>query len=152
MFGIGYSKFAPGTVASFITCLIFYILFSIGYFEVKPLSFIYFVIFIFFLGIILINKSDSFFQKKDADEIVIDEFVGQGFTLSSLFFVSLSKFNFFIFIIISFILFRFFDIVKPYPINVIDKKMKNSLGVMLDDLVAAIYSIIVIYVIYYLWI
>ena len=86
MFGIGYSKYAPGTVASFITCLIFYILFHIGYLQTRPLSFIYFIIIIFFLGIILINKSEPFFKKKDASEIVIDEFVGQGITLSSLFF------------------------------------------------------------------
>ena len=54
-------------------------------------------------------------------------------------------------IIISFILFRFFDIVKPFPINIVDKKMKNGLGVMLDDIIAGAYSAITIYIFYTLW-
>ena len=53
--------------------------------------------------------------------------------------------------IISFILFRFFDIVKPFPINIVDKKMKNGLGVMLDDIIAGAYSAITIYIFYALW-
>ena len=56
-----------------------------------------------------------------------------------------------IYILLSFILFRFFDILKPYPINIVDKKMKNGVGVMLDDIIAGIYSTIVIYIIYALW-
>ena len=56
-----------------------------------------------------------------------------------------------VWIFLSFILFRFFDIVKPFPINIVDKKMKNGLGVMLDDIIAGIYSTIVIYIIYALW-
>ena len=54
-------------------------------------------------------------------------------------------------IITSFILFRFFDILKPYPINIIDKKMKNGLGIMLDDIIAGIYSTIAGFIIWTLW-
>ena len=59
-------------------------------------------------------------------------------------------------IIFSFLVFRFFDIYKPYPINIIDKNIKNGFGVMLDDLVAAFYCFIVVDIFYlskdfYVW-
>jgi len=154
MFGLGYSKFAPGTLASFVTTLFFYILFKIGYLESRGLYLIYIVIIIFFLGMLLIDKFSSSFKEKDAQEIVIDEFVGQNIPLLSLLFIpfNLDTFNedFTILIVLSFFLFRFFDIIKPFPINIIDKKMKNGLGVMLDDLVAGVFSAIIIYIISYL--
>ena len=154
MFGLGYSKFAPGTLASFATTLLFYILFRIGYLDSRGLYLIYIVIVIFFLGILLIDKFSSFFGEKDAQEIVIDEFVGQNIPLLSLLFIpfnsaTLNK-DFTILIILSFVLFRFFDNIKPFPINIIDRKMKNGLGVMLDDLVAGVFSAIIIYIISYL--
>ena len=52
---------------------------------------------------------------------------------------------------LAFLLFTFFDILKPYPINLIDRKIKNGLGVMLDDIVAGIFTTIIIYIIYSLW-
>ena len=52
-----------------------------------------------------------------------------------------------IFIFLAFITFRIFDIFKPYPINIIDKNMKGGLGVVLDDIVAGIYSLMVILII-----
>ena len=55
--------------------------------------------------------------------------------------------NFIFYIIVSFFLFRFFDIVKPYPINIIDKNIKNGFGVMLDDVVAGIYSSIILLIV-----
>lgn len=154
MFGIGYSKFAPGTVASLITTLSFYLLFKIGYLEIRGLHLIYIVIVIFFLGILVIDKFSSFFKEVDAQEIVIDEFVGQNVPLLTILFIPLNSDtldqDFTILIILSFIIFRFFDITKPYPIYLIDKKMKDGLGVMLDDLVAGIFSAIMICVIAYL--
>ena len=54
-------------------------------------------------------------------------------------------------IFLSFILFRIFDIFKPYPINVIDKKVKNGLGVMLDDIAAGIYATIIVIILFILW-
>jgi phosphatidylglycerophosphatase A len=154
MFGIGYSKFAPGTIASFITTLVFYLLFKIGYLESRGLHLIYIVIVIFFLGILVIDKFSSFFNEVDAQEIVIDEFVGQNVPLLTLLFIPFNMDtydqDFTILIILSFIIFRFFDIIKPYPINLIDTKMKDGIGVMLDDLVAGIFSAIIIYLIAYL--
>ena len=163
MFGVGYFKYAPGTAASFITCLIYFTLtesaFSLG---INKFYIVAFLIFVLFYSIIFIDKLSPVFKKKDPREIVIDEFVGQCIPLVSILF----KPDGFIpnccykgtieeasvmWILLSFILFRFFDILKPFPINIVDKKMKNGVGVMLDDIIAGIYSTIVIYIIYVLW-
>ena len=53
---------------------------------------------------------------------------------------------FFIIVFLSFIGFRFFDILKPYPINYVDKNMKNGFGVILDDLIAGFFTLIVLYI------
>ena len=155
MFGIGYSKYASGTVASFVTCVIFYSLYSIGYLESRGIYLICIIIIIFFLSILLIDKFSDAFDKKDAKEIVIDEFVGQNIPLFFLLFIPLNTAtynkDFMILIVLSFIFFRFFDILKPYPINLIDKKMKNGLGVMLDDVIAGIFSALLIYMVTLIW-
>ncbi len=155
MFGIGYSKYASGTVASFVTCVIFYSLYSIGYLESRGIYLICVIIIIFFLSILLIDKFSSTFDEKDAKEIVIDEFVGQNIPLFFLLFIPLNtntyNKDFIILIVLSFVFFRFFDILKPYPINLIDKKMKNGLGVMLDDVIARIFSALLIYMVALLW-
>ena len=94
-------------------------------------------------------------KKKDPSEIVIDEFIGQSIVILFAFFLggnvyiilSLTSSQSFLLpyileleLLFAFILFRIFDILKPFPINIIDKKIKNGLGVMLDDVVAAIYA------------
>ena len=155
MFGIGYSKHASGTVASFVTCVIFYSLYSIGYLESRGIYLIYVIVIIFFLSILLIDKFSSSFNEMDAKEIVIDEFVGQNIPLFFLLFIPLNtktyNNDFVTLIILSFFFFRFFDILKPYPIYLIDKKMKNGLGVMLDDVIAGIFSALLIYMVALLW-
>ena len=155
MFGIGYSKYASGTVASFVTCVIFYSLYSVGYLESRGIYLICIIIIIFFLSILLIDKFTDVFDEKDAKEIVIDEFVGQNIPLFFLLFIPLNTAtynkDFMILIVLSFIFFRFFDILKPYPINLIDKKMKNGLGVMLDDVIAGIFSALLIYMVTLIW-
>ena len=163
MFGIGYFKYAPGTVASFITCLIFYSLASIDGINQIIFPYIIFLIIIFIYSTILIDK---IYKKEDSKEIVIDEFIGQSIPLLAItndelniklivFLNNVSSqlgFNWFeIWILISFILFRFFDILKPFPIYLIDKKIKNSFGVILDDIVAGIFATISLYIIL-LWI
>ena len=163
LFGVGYFKYAPGTAASFITCLIYFTLtesaFSLG---INKFYIVVFLIFVLFYSIIFIDKLSPVFKKKDPREIVIDEFVGQCIPLVSILFRpdgfipnccykgTIEEASV-IWILLSFILFRFFDILKPFPINIVDKKMKNGVGVMLDDIIAGIYSTIVIYIIYSLW-
>ena len=160
LFGVGYFKYAPGTAASFVTCIIYYILW-IAEFSLHnhKIYLVCFLIIILIYSISIIDKLSQFFKKKDPKEIVIDEFVGQCIPLVAFLFrpESLSHLGgqtnnyILIYILLSFILFRFFDILKPYPINIVDKKMKNGVGVMLDDIIAGIYSTIVIYIIYALW-
>ena len=166
MFGIGRIKYAPGTVASFFTCLIYYTFFY--HYTYDPgyspdgiyflwnnyiyLIFIYLILFIY--SIILIDKLTHHFKKKDPKEIVIDEFIGQSIPLIFLLYWNFKVrliYPFELGIVASFILFRFFDIVKIFPINIIDKKIKNGLGVMLDDIIAGIYSSIIIYIILSIW-
>ena len=160
LFGVGYFKYAPGTAASFITCIIYYILW-IAEFSLHnhKIYLVCFLIIILIYSILIIDKLSQFFKKKDPKEIVIDEFVGQCIPLVAFLFrpENLSHLGgrvnnyILIYILLSFILFRFFDILKPYPINIVDKKMKNGVGVMLDDIIAGIYSTIIIYIIYALW-
>ena len=143
MFGIGNIKYAPGTIASFITCMFYCYLFSqkAGIFLI-----LFFYIFLTISSINLIDKFSNKFKKKDPREIVIDEFIGQSVPL--LFFYMVTSFAekdiFYFFAFICFILFRFFDIFKPYPISLVDKKMKSGLGIVLDDILAGLFTLIVI--------
>ena len=151
MFGIGRSKFAPGTLASLVTCLIYFPIFIY-----KP-NFLILIIIFFILStysIILIDYLENKFKKKDPKEIVIDEFIGQSIPILYLYvtinitgaihqnwhdylgFLLVSFFSFFL-------LFRFFDILKPFPINLVDKKMKNGFGVVFDDILAGTFSAII---------
>ena len=175
MFGIGYFKNTPGTLASFVTCIIYFLIymssFSLFLLFYNPEYVVWFLIIITISSINLINdrsfrhKFAKLFKKNDPKEIVIDEFIGQSIPIIAYSYLSFFKVGpsfdtFFIFfkglpfigwLITSFILFRFFDILKPFPINIIDKKMKNGLGIMLDDIIAGIYSTIAGVIIWALW-
>ena len=148
MLGIGNSKYAPGTVASFITCIIYICLYN---FQVNIfLLFLNFSL-MFVFAVYSIDKFKNYFSKADAKEIVIDEFLGQSIPILTIYYF-IEKNNLIHFILytsISFILFRIFDIAKPFPINFIDKQMKNGFGVILDDLIAGLYSVIALLIIFY---
>ena len=143
MFGIGRITKMPGTIASFATCL-FYFLCIIFNVHIKFLLIAFLVILV--SSIIFINKYSSNFTEIDAKEIVIDEFLGQSLPIFLLYY-PIQKGDpesAWIYLIMCFILFRFFDILKPFPINLVDKKIKNGFGVVLDDLLAGVYVIITI--------
>ena len=143
MIGIGNSKYAPGTVASFATCLIYICFYN---FQINIFYLILIVIIIFIFSVYSIDVFKNTFSKVDAKEIVIDEFIGQSIPILTIysFFEKNNLSHFVLYTLISFILFRIFDICKPYPINRIDEKMKNGLGVILDDVVAGVYSSIIL--------
>jgi phosphatidylglycerophosphatase A len=146
MFSIGRSKYAPGTVASFTTSLIFIFFYN---FKINVIFLILGVSLLFVCSVYSIDQFKKSFDEVDSKEIVIDEFVGQSIPILMIYSL-LPKNNTAIFIVcvlISFVTFRLFDITKPYPINKIDKKMKNGFGVMLDDVVAGIYSSIILLII-----
>ena len=141
MFGVGNSKFAPGTVASFVTCLIYIWCYN---YQVNILFLIFGVFFIFFTSIYSIDSFKESFSKIDAKEIVIDEFIGQSIPILTIYnFIEKNNLNHFIFFsLVSFVFFRIFDIWKPFPIKQIDQKMKNGFGVILDDVIAGVYSVV----------
>jgi phosphatidylglycerophosphatase A len=148
LFGIGNIEFAPGSFASLFACLFFSLLI------IFKINLIFLLLLFFILipySIFLINSNSHLFNDIDAKEIVIDEFIGQSIPIFFGYFYidKISNFNFNIdklllikFMIIAFLTFRFFDISKLYPINLIDK-IKNGYGVVLDDMLAGVYSSIV---------
>ena len=133
---IGYSKIIPGTVGSFVAFII--IFFAHNFFDKIYLYMLF--ITCFFLSLYLINVYQKSMDTNDSPEIIIDEFLGV--FIIFLFFDYYNKLNFYTIFILGFILFRFFDVLKPFPINWIDKKINNSFGVIFDDIVAGIYSVI----------
>ena len=143
MFGIGYSKFAPGTVASFCTSLMFIFFYNL---QINILLLILAVSLIFIFSVYSIDSFKNSFNEIDAKEIVIDEFIGQSIPILTIysFIEKNDNSNFIFFTMVSFLLFRLFDIIKPYPINKIDINMKNGFGVVLDDIVAGILSALVL--------
>ena len=133
LFGIGFIALAPGTIGSLFAILIWYVFidfFSIFYFIVLFL-FVLSVSF-YFTDIYLDN-----YKKKDPSEVIVDEFLGQSIPL--LFIVNFNIYE----VLIAFVTFRFFDIYKIYPINKMED-LKGSYGVILDDIVAGIYSLIIL--------
>ena len=141
LFFSGYIKFWPGTFSSLISMLIIY---PVIYFELISLSlFILIFILIFALSLYFIKKFSSYTRTHDSGIIVIDEFLGVYliFIFYDLIYIS----NNFITLFLIFFLFRIFDILKIFPANIIDKKMNNSFGVLLDDLVASVYTIIIMF-------
>ena len=98
------------------------------------------------MSFILINSYQKKEGKKDHSEIIIDEFLG----VYTIFFFKdyFIYIDTFFFILISFIFFRIFDILKPFPINLIDRRFKNAFGIIIDDILAGIYSILLLFIIY----
>ena len=134
MFGIGFLPIS-GTIGSLIAIFVYFIFYN----YLNILSFIILIILIFFYSIFFLDKTiKRSFSTSDPKEIVIDEFIGQSIPLL------LCENNFFL-IILSFLLFRLFDITKPWPASYFDLKVKNANGVLMDDIIAGLYTSFVIY-------
>ena len=134
-FKVGYLPFAPGTWGSVFAILLWWVL-------LKDLNtYIFGVVIIIFLliGIVVSNIIIDQSGDHDPSHIIIDELVGQWLAL---FLLPEGFFN----IAISFILFRFFDIIKPWPIRLIEK-LPKGLGVMSDDLAAGFITLVLIQII-----
>jgi len=137
LFGIGFLPIS-GTIGSLIAIFVYFIFYN----YLNLLSFIVLIILIFFYSIFFLDKTiKRSFSTSDPKEIVIDEFIGQSIPLL------LCENNFFL-IILSFLLFRLFDITKPWPASYFDLKVKNANGVLMDDIIAGLYTFFFIY----LWI
>ena len=145
-FMIGKIKYAPGTFASLATCLLFFLLINI--FSIAVILLIALIIFCY--SFIAINNSFNEFKSDDPQEIVIDEVVGQMLPLLAVpIYETLYPLSVTYYCILAFLLFRLFDIWKPYPINYIDNNVSVSLGIMLDDVIAGVYSIFILSIIFY---
>ncbi len=143
LFYSGYFKLWPGTFGSLVSIILLYPIVAYNLITINVLIIIF--ILIFLLSLYLINYYSNNTNTHDSGIIVIDEFLG--IYLILIFYDLIFIYNNILTLFLIFIIFRFFDIAKIFPANIIDKKMKNSLGVLLDDLVASLYTIITLYTI-----
>ena len=138
IFYIGYIKFASGTWGSLAALLILYPMIKLTGLPFEILIIIFIIL--FFISNLFINYFSNFTNSKDSKHIVIDEFLGIFIIL--IFYDLVIIYNDFLTLILIFFIFRLFDIVKIFPANYIDKNLKNGYGVIIDDIVAGIYTIL----------
>ena len=143
MFGLGKLPKIPGTFGSLATIIILYVLFHILNLSSNLILIGLMIIFIFSFLAVAFHIKDS--ENKDPKEVIIDELIGQSIPIY-LYEIShgteKSADEAIIFYGICFILFRFFDIVKPFPVSYFDKNFKNSFGVIMDDVCAGFYVVL----------
>ncbi len=135
-FGSGLAPKAPGTFGTLAAVPVFLLL--------LPLPSIYYALVVLFMtvaGIYICQKTADAVGVHDHGAIVWDEIVG---FLITMFMIPVSWQS----LLMGFILFRFFDIVKPWPICYIDKKVQGGLGIMLDDVLAGLFSLLIMQLIY----
>lgn len=146
LFKVGNIKYAPGTFASLMACIVFFLLINVLNFTIL----FFLTLIIFFYSFIAINNSYEKFNTDDPQEIVIDEFVGQMLPLLSIpIYETLHLMPKFYYCLAAFLLFRIFDILKPFPINYVDNNIQGAAGIMLDDVIAGIFSTIVLIIIFF---
>ena len=145
LLGIGKIKKVPGSFASLATILFLFFLFYV--LNVLPSFVLISVIIIFFISLYAVNIFIKDLDNKDPKEVVIDEFIGQSIPicLYEIAHEGPKETNEVLtFYFIMFILFRIFDITKPYPVSYYDKNFKNSFGVIMDDVAAGLYVVAVL--------
>ena len=154
LFGIGKIKKIPGSFASLATALLLFFLFH--FLSVSPNIVLISVIIIFFISLYSINIFIKNLDNKDPKEVVIDEVIGQSIPIC-LYEIAhegtKETSQVLTFYFIMFVLFRIFDIAKPYPVSYYDKNFKNSFGVIMDDVCAGLYVVafLVLYMVITSW-
>ena len=145
LFGIGKLKKIPGSYASLTTTIFLFFLFHI--FNFSPNIILVGIIIIFLISLFAVNIFIKDLDNKDPKEVVIDEFIGQSIPIC-LYEIAhegtKDTGEILTFYFIMFILFRIFDIAKPYPVSYYDKNFKNSFGVIMDDVCAGLYVVAVL--------
>jgi phosphatidylglycerophosphatase A len=143
MFGLGKIKFIPGTLGSLATTIILYYLFHT--LNVAPNIILVFLIIIFVYSFYAVSSHIEYSKNKDPGEIIIDEFLGQSIPIY-LYEISHGRTKdaseAIVYYSLFFILFRYFDIMKPFPVSFFDKNFKNSFGVIMDDICAGFYVVL----------
>lgn len=131
---VGYSPIAPGTAGTLVTIIFIYL------FKPSTPMLLLLIVISFIIGVTASGSAEKTFQKKDCSHIIIDEFVG---TLITVLFLPQTTVN----LILAFLFFRVFDIVKPPPARQFEDLFKGGLGVMMDDVAAGIYANIAVHLI-----
>jgi len=143
MFGLGRIGFIPGTFGSLATVILLFICFHILSISSDIILLILLITFAY--SFIAIKNHTKNSKNKDPGEIIIDEFIGQAIPIY-LYEIShgteKTTDQAIIIYAICFVLFRFFDIKKPFPASYFDKKQKNSFGVVMDDVCAGFYVVL----------
>ena len=146
MFGLGKIPKIPGTFGSLATVILLYILFHILNLSSNIILLGLIIIFVFSFSAIATHIKNN--ENKDPKEIIIDELIGQSIPIY-LYEIShgtsKSSDEAIIFYGVCFVLFRFFDIVKPFPVSFFDKNFKNSFGVIMDDVCAGLYVVLFLF-------
>lgn len=135
--GTGYCPIVPGTIGSLLGVALYFVLVKL-----EPSAYISIIVVLFFVGVFTATRAEKLFEKKDARQIVIDEVVG---CLISLLFIPRTNWC----IIIGFVIFRIFDIIKPFPANA-SQRLPGGWGIMVDDLIAGIYTAVVINIVVFI--
>ena len=145
MFGLGKIKFMPGTFGSLATTLfLFYLFHSLN---ISSNVILISLIIIFIYSFYAISNYTMNNKNKDPGEIIIDEFLGQSIPI---YFYEIShgttkeSDEAIVYYALFFVLFRYFDIMKPFPVNFFDKNFKNSFGVIMDDICAGLYVVLTV--------
>ena len=151
LFGIGRISRIPGSIASLVTTIFLFFIFQI--LDLEPDLVLICLIIIFLVSLYSINQFIKNKENKDPKEIVIDEFIGQSIPICLYEIAhegSKETNEVLTFYFIMFILFRIFDITKPYPVSYYDKNFKNSFGVIMDDVCAGLYvvAVMVLYMVF----
>ena len=145
LFGIGKIKKIPGSIASLVTTLFLFFLFHI--FNISPNIILIFVIIIFFISLYAVNIFIKNLENKDPKEVVVDECIGQSIPIC-LYEIAhegtKETSEVLTYYFVMYILFRVFDITKPFPVNYYENNFKNSLGVIMDDVCAGLYVVAVL--------
>lgn len=141
-FGVGYIPWAPGTFGTVWGFLLFYLLSSVASFGSGGIALV--TLGLMGFSIVSCQLSEKYLEQHDASILVIDEVVG--------YMVAVWGFAYnFKLAAIAFVLFRLLDILKPFPINLIDKKVGGGLGVVLDDVAAGILANLILHLGIFLW-
>ena len=135
--GIGLIRFAPGTFGSIFAWFLF-IYYS------HFLNMIFSTIFVFFFAIFVCEQVSKDLEQKDDKSIVIDELVGMWVALLPAVYFADTQFERTTIAILAFILFRAFDILKPFPINYLDQRFKNGFGIVIDDVAAGMITMLIL--------
>ena len=145
MFSLGRIGFIPGTFGSLATVIFLFICFHILNISTNIILLILIITFAY--SFIAIKNYTENNDNKDPGEIIIDEFIGQSIPIylyEILHGTEKTSDQAIIIYAVCFILFRFFDILKPFPVSYFDKKHKNSFGVVMDDVCAGFYVILLL--------